>query len=371
MPSTDTPSLDRREIRPGDRVCAAVSGGADSVAMLLFLHEANALPRNGLGIGLSAVHVHHGIRGEEADGDLEFVRELCGGLGVPLRVFEADVPGRVAAARSRGKPETLEEAARCVRYECFRELILAGEVQTVATAHTLEDQAETVLMKLLRGAWTEGLGGIFPVVEVTAERAGPGVGRLAGKIVRPLLGCRRGDLRCWLEGRGQTWREDASNADEAHTRNRLRHNVLPVLREENPSVDVALARVATLAREDEAHWSGEVRRLLPQIVLPGKPVRGGGRAVSTGGQGGAVAIELDRLRSLGPSVRRRVLRAAARELGCRLGFEDTERLLALADLPGNGPVAPALRRGAGKLALGGGLEAECSLRELRLQRLEP
>src|SRR5436305_8329377 len=173
MPQTLAPTLDREHLRPGNRVCAAVSGGADSVAMLLLLHEANGLPRNALGVGLSAVHVNHGIRGKEADDDRDFVRELCGRLGIPLQVFEGYVPARLAAARAQGEPETLEEAARNARYEFFRELILSGEVDVVTTAHTQDDQAETVLMKLLRGAWTEGLSGIFPAIEVNDVKQVP------------------------------------------------------------------------------------------------------------------------------------------------------------------------------------------------------
>src|SRR5580698_3222731 len=105
------PTLNRDHIRPGDRICAAVSAGADSVALLLLLHAANALPRNSLGVGLSAVHVHHGLRGEEADADLEFVRALCLRLEIPLHVHYASVPDRVARSREAGEPETIEEAA--------------------------------------------------------------------------------------------------------------------------------------------------------------------------------------------------------------------------------------------------------------------
>src|ERR1039458_2995282 len=117
------PRLNREHIRPGDRVCAAVSGGADSVALLLLLHGANVLPRHALGAGLSAVHVHHGLRGEEADADLAFVEELCLRLDVPLHVRHASVPERVARSRAVGEAETIEEAARELRYGIFGELI--------------------------------------------------------------------------------------------------------------------------------------------------------------------------------------------------------------------------------------------------------
>jgi tRNA(Ile)-lysidine synthase len=357
--------LDRKHIRPGDRVCAAVSGGADSVAMLLLLHAANGLPRNALGVGLSVVHVHHGLRGEEADGDLEFVQELCARLGVPLHVARVSVPERMAAAREGGEPETIEEAARNLRYEVFRGLMAEGRADSILTAHTLDDQAETVLMKLLRGAWTEGLSGIHPLVEMqgVGDREQE-TGRRKG-VVRPLLRVRRGELEEYLRGLGQGWRTDSSNSNEAFTRNRVRHVLLPMLREYNPSVDQTLANVAELAREDEGRWKAELGRVLPQVLLPGKPVRGGGRAVSTAADGTSVAIEVERLRGFDPALRRRVVRGAARSLGVRLGFDDTARLLALAGFGEDASVAA--RPGAG-LHLTGGLRAERSARELRLFR---
>ena len=361
MPNA-TPRLNREHLRPGDRVCAAVSGGADSVALLLLLHAANAMPRNALGVGLSAVHVHHGLRGEEADADTEFVRALCLRLEVPLHVHHASVPDRVARGREAGEPETIEEAARELRYEYFAKLIAEGHADSVLTAHTLDDQAETVLMKLLRGAWTEGLSGIHPVVLV------PDAGR-PGKIVRPLLAVRRAELEEFLRGQGQTWRTDSSNADEAFTRNRVRHHLLPILREYNPGIDQALANLAELARDDEARWQAELGRILPQALLPGKPVRGGGRAVSTAaGEAGSVALEIERLRSFDPALRRRVVRAAARTLGARFSFDETMRLLALA---GFGSDSTVSARNGASLHLGGGLRAERSVRELRLKRTGP
>jgi tRNA(Ile)-lysidine synthase len=363
--ANEAPQLNREYLRPGDRVCAAVSGGADSVALLLLLDAANALPRNGLGVGLSAVHVHHGLRGEEADGDLEFVQELCARLEVPLHVARACVPERMAVVREAGEPETIEEAARNLRYEVFRGLIDDGRADIVLTAHTLDDQAETVMMKLLRGAWTEGLSGIHPLVEM--QKAGnreQGTGSRG--IVRPLLRVRRGELEDYLRGRGQAWRTDSSNADEAFTRNRVRHALLPMLREYNPAVDTALANLAELAREDEARWQAELKRVLPQVLLPGKPVRGGGRAVSTtAGETASVALEIERLRGFDPALRRRVVRGAARSLGVRLGFDDTARVLALA---GFGEDATVAARPGGGIHLPRGLRAERSARELRLSR---
>jgi tRNA(Ile)-lysidine synthase len=349
-------ALNREHLRPGDRVCAAVSGGADSVALLLLLHAANGLPRNALGVGLSAVHVHHGLRGAEADEDLAFVEALCGRLEVPLHVHHAGVAERVARTREARAAETIEEAARELRYECFARLIADGQADSVLTAHTLDDQAETVVMKLLRGAWTEGLSGIHPLVV-------PGGGR-PGRIVRPLLGVRRVELEDFLRGRGQTWRTDSSNADEAFRRNRVRRHLLPILREYNPSIDQALANLAELARDDEERWQAEVGHILPQVLLPGKPVRGGGRAVSTAaGEPGSVALEIERLRGFDPALRRRVVRAAARSLGARLSFDETSRLLALA---GFGVDTTVAARAGAAVQFGGGLRAERSARELRL-----
>ena len=142
-------------------------------------------------------------------------------------------------------------------------------------------------MKLLRGAWTEGLSGIYPVVLVSHPQPPAPVDHSsqlkaqARQNLRPLLGVRRAELVAFLESRNQGWRTDSSNADEAFTRNRIRHSVLPLLREYNPAIDQALANLAELAREDEARWQSELSRILPQLLLPGKPVRGGGRGVST------------------------------------------------------------------------------------------
>jgi tRNA(Ile)-lysidine synthase len=280
-------------------------------------------------------------------------------LEVPLHLHHAGVTERVAKSRERGEAETIEEAARELRYECFARLIAAGQADSVLTAHTLDDQAETVVMKLLRGAWTEGLSGIHPVVLVTG-------GERPGKIVRPLLGVRRVELEDYLRVRDQGWRTDSSNADEAFRRNRVRQHLLPILREYNPSIDLALASVAELARDDEARWQAEVGRILPQVLLPGKPVRGGGRAVSTAaGEPGAVALEIERLRGFDPALRRRVVRAAARSLGARLSFDETSRLLALTGFGVDTTVSP---RAGASLQLGGGLRAERSVRELRLSR---
>ena len=321
------------------RVAVAVSGGADSVALLRRMIE--AAPE--IGLVLSVAHVHHGIRGDEADLDADFVRDLAATHGLTFHRHDVNTPSTAQQNR-----ETLEEAARNLRYAFFRELLDQGEADAVATAHTLDDQAETVLHKLLRGAWTEGLGGISPVIQCTP-----------GAILRPFLGARRVEIEAWLRSIGQSWREDASNADIAFTRNRIRHELLPMLSTYNPQVYSQLANMATIARDEDAYWQAELARLLPSLLLPGKPVRGGGRATSTHPDESSMAFEIDRLPQ-SPAVRRRLLRAAARQLGSALNFDQTEKLMAMLS-PG----------GARRQQLTAELHAERSPRELRLIKRKP
>jgi tRNA(Ile)-lysidine synthase len=298
------------------------------------------------------VHVHHNLRGAEADADAAFVTDLCIRLEVPLHLLKVDVPAHVLQTG-----ETLEEAARNLRYAAFHDQMTSGETDAILTAHTLDDQAETVLMKLLRGAWTDGLSAIHPIVLPTKEKP--------GRFIRPLLAVRREQIETYLREQNQPWREDSSNADTHHTRNRVRHELMPALRTYNPNLDQALANMAELAREEEARWQAELARLMPQILLPGKPVRGGGRAVGTAPGESSLAIEIDRLRAFDPALRRRVLRAAARQLGARLSFEETARILALCGLSSHPTVTT--RIGA-TLQLSQYLRAERSARELRLSR---
>ena len=341
-------TLPPTSLRPGDRPCIAISGGADSTALLRLLHAANTQPRNALGLVISAVHINHTLRAEESEADQLFVETLCAELAIPLHIIRVDT-----AAHAAHHKQTTEEAARNLRYEAFRSLLAEGQATHILTAHTLDDQAETVLHKLLRGAWLEGLSAISPALD-------------SGRILRPLLTLRRDDLRAYLTAIHQTWREDSSNTDLAFTRNRLRHTVLPLLRQENPQIDITLANLAELAREEEARWAAELPRILPHLLLPGKPVRGGGR--SNSGQNQTIAIELDRLRPLDPALRRRVLRAAALQLGCRLSFAETARLLALAGFPATPPDPTVATRPGSRLQLSGSLLAERSPRELRLSR---
>jgi len=282
-------------------------------------------------------------------------------------VFHVDTVARQAAER-----EGLEEAARELRYQALRGL----DVDVIATAHTLDDQAETVMMKLIRGAWTEGIGGISPVVEggggaekqaLPLRQAQDGsVLKKTARLVRPMLGARRSEVEAFLQERGQLWREDASNQDVSLTRNKVRHELMPLLRRFNPSVDDALARMAEVARDEELFWQGEVNRVLPQVLLPGKPVRGGGRAVSTAVGEQGCGVEIARLAAMDSALRRRVVRALARSVGSRLSAEETAKVLALA---GFGGIAGVTGRIGSKLELREGMRVERSARELRLWRV--
>ena len=327
------------------RVAVALSGGADSVALLCALTARRAE----LGLVLHAAHLHHGLRGAEADSDLEFCRALAAKLGLPFHEARVATASEAEADAKTGKDaESIEEAARRLRYVWFGRLTGEVPLDAVATGHTLDDQAETVLAKFLRGAWTEGLGGISPKLET--------VGAGTGAIVRPMLGVTRAEVEAYLGELGQEWREDSTNRHLTYTRNRIRHQLLPLLESWNPQLRRHLAQMAELARGEEAWWSTELARLTPQIVLAGRPVRGGGR--STGGtETPCVALDVTRFKPLATALQRRVLRYAAEELGRAIDFPATESLRQLA-LAG---------RAGQRLDLGDGLQAERSPRELRLQ----
>lgn len=237
---------EREMLRAGDRVAVAVSGGADSLALLRVLIEL----RNELGIVLSVAHFNHGLRGMESDADQAFVAELARQFALEFFAGVADVRDHALVNKL-----SLEAAGRELRYGWFARLARAHRLDVVATAHTLDDQAETVLLKLLRGTGTKGLAGIWPVV------LGGDGGAL--RIVRPLLGVSRNAVECYLESLGQPWREDTTNLDRRFLRNRVRHELLPLLeREYNPGIREALSDLAELARAEEEYWREQVDREL-------------------------------------------------------------------------------------------------------------
>jgi tRNA(Ile)-lysidine synthase len=210
-------------------VLAAVSGGADSVALLLILREL----ADGGRVRLAGVaHLHHHVRGEEADRDAEFVGQLADRLRLPFELAHDDIPSR---ARRAGR--SLEVAGREARLAFFERLSRGQPAPVVALAHTRSDQAETVLLRLARGAGPRGLAGMVP---------------RRGHRVRPLLEVGREELRQWLRERGEPWREDTTNEDTAIPRNQVRRVVLPGLARVNPGVEEALARTARIQGADAA-----------------------------------------------------------------------------------------------------------------------
>ncbi|HXZ12168.1 MAG TPA: tRNA lysidine(34) synthetase TilS [Candidatus Sulfotelmatobacter sp.] len=223
---------DSRTLIPGDRVAVAVSGGADSVALLRLLESL----RGELGITLSVAHFDHSLRGAESSADAEFVRELAQRSGHEFMLEHQDV---AAAAREHGW--NLEDASRRLRYAFFQRLVNEGRATRVAVAHTADDQAETLIAHLIRGTGPTGLGGIHPVV---------------GAMVRPLLGVRRRELREYLNSRGESWREDSTNRDLSRTRARIREQLLPMIeRDFSPAIVSHLCDLARFAREEETFWN--------------------------------------------------------------------------------------------------------------------
>ncbi|MGA7696819.1 MAG: tRNA lysidine(34) synthetase TilS [Candidatus Sulfotelmatobacter sp.] len=391
-------------LHAGDRVGVAVSGGVDSVALLRLLIEL----RQELGIVLSVIHFNHKLRGVESDADQEFVAGLAREYGLEFHVGSGDA-AHLAAEEHSG----LEAAARELRYGFFRELLGAGEsegsgasgpraqhsepfnrsaesgapprglpqglkpaslvelsgaaeaapfqrqnqekaLDKIATGHTLDDQAETVLMRVIRGTGLRGLGGIYPRIVVEREDDDENG---YGEIVRPLLGIRRSELEQYLGDLKQTWREDSTNADAKFTRNRVRKLVLPLLeREFNPAVAESLAELAEIARDEEDYWENEISGWLGTVVQWSQPewTRGlPGFDVSSE----LVQIQpsrpvlnpelLERLQQPGPAVmnasvsrpwlltepravQRRVLKAMGEQAGIPLEFKHVEEILRFA-----------------------------------------
>ena len=245
-------------ISSGDTVVCAVSGGADSMALLWALY----LLKEEWNLNLSAAHFNHHLRGEESDRDEAFVREFCAGYGIPLHVGRAHV-----VSGSKG----LEAAARDARYGFLQ--TLTGKI---ATAHTADDNAETVLMHLVRGTGLKGLGGIAPS---------------RGNLIRPMLNVTRNDVEAFLEEYAVPHIDDSSNATDAFLRNRLRHSVMPLLKEENPRIAENLSAMALRLRLDE-------EALVELAHVDGPP-------------------QVDTLRTMSPAVRTRALESFLKESGVR------------------------------------------------------
>ncbi len=226
-------------LEPGEHVLVAVSGGPDSVALLLSLHRI----RDEFGIRLSVGHCNHGIRGDESDADEEFVRRLCQQLEIPARSES------VSVEPNRGN---LEQRLRRVRYRFLGQVQQEVGADKIALGHTMDDQAETVLMRLFRGSGTDGLSAIHPSVN--------------DLYVRPLLECSRQEVLRYLHSRDARFRDDATNSDMRFERNRLRQELIPYLQETfNPRIVTTLAKEAAIYREAAEYLNLEAERLFAQL----------------------------------------------------------------------------------------------------------
>ena len=298
----------------GQAVLVAVSGGADSVALL---HQLQSVAR-ARRLRLTVAHFHHGIRGTAADEDAAFVRRLAHRLHLRCVIGKGDVP---RLARSKGL--SLEMAARAARYAFLARTARRLDADVVATAHTADDQAETILLNLLRGTGAGGLAGI------------PRRSVIHGVTVfRPLLDVTRNQIVAYLKTRKLTWREDESNQDPAFLRNRVRHDLLPMLeRKFNPQVRAALLRAGRILRAEHT-WLDELARLiLADCTAPAGPDR----------------LRTDRLRLHPLAARRRVVRLWLTQCGLPAEHADFEAVERIERLLGQARVSAAIQLGGGWL----------------------
>ena len=291
----------RREafVSVGGRVLVALSGGADSVALV---HLAKELDQRGDLTLAGAAHLHHGLRGDAADEDLAFCERLAGRLGITFVSDRVDV-----AALARKERRSIEDAARLARYAFLEDAARDVSAEAIATAHTADDQAETLLLRILRGSGTRGLGAIRPRI---------------GRVIRPLLDVRRDELRRYLADRHEGFREDASNADVTILRNRIRHELLPLIESRFSSgITDVLGREAVLAQQDEDFLRREAIEKAREIVL-----------INDGAFEERLQIDIPALRSVHPALASRVAHdVLSRLAGSRpISFDHVRRLLDLA-----------------------------------------
>ena len=285
-------TIEEYHMAKGGRLIVGLSGGADSVCLLHVLRK--LVPRYGW--DLQAVHIHHGLRGEEADRDAAFAMGFAQSLGVPCQVVSFDV-----AAEARKQGRSTEEMGRILRYETFAKL--ARENGQIAVAHHANDQAETLLMRLCRGTGLLGLTGMAPV---------------RGNIIRPLLFCSRKEIEAYCKENGLMYQEDSTNKDTAYTRNKIRHEALPLLEEVHSGSTAHLAETAALLAADSDFLEQVAKAAYEETKLNENPV----------------TLSCEKLSALHPALRMRVLRyAMADTLGSsknisHVHLQDVESLLA-------------------------------------------
>jgi tRNA(Ile)-lysidine synthase len=283
-------------LREGDKVVVGVSGGPDSLTLLHALTEL----RSDFGLSLVVAHLNHMFRGEAAVRDAEFVRAVADRLGLLSFIESVDVPKLAAAGMSS------EEAGRKARYEFFEQVAGKTAADKIAVGQNMDDQAETVLLRLLRGAGAEGLAGVIPFRE--------------DRVIRPLLDVSRREIEAYCAASGLVPRVDATNLQPIYLRNRIRLQLLPLLENEyNPNIRRLLARTAALLRDENDYLAGEARRLLQN------------RLVMRAGQ---AVLPVQALTEQHPAMQRRLVRECIRKISGSLrgiGFRHIEMVLALAD----------------------------------------
>lgn len=297
-----------RLLQPGDRVGVAVSGGADSVALLLVMLGL----RKQLGLVISAVHFNHQLRGPEADADEKFVEQLSRQHDLEFLSARGSVTDH-----AQENHLSVEAAGRSMRYDFFFRLLSTAALDHVATAHTLDDQAETVLLRLVRGAGTRGLAGIYSARTLNQGLDEPRRYLSRKSIIRPFLEICRKDIETYLINAGQAWREDSSNRDSRYSRNFVRHEILPQLEHRlNPAVREVLADSASIAHAEEEYWTDKIAGLLPQMWK----IRNDGSTISA-------QMDLPILLSHPLAVQRRLIRAATASLGLQLELKHVDQIL--------------------------------------------
>ncbi|MDO4475520.1 MAG: tRNA lysidine(34) synthetase TilS [Lachnospiraceae bacterium] len=316
-------------LRPGMKVLAGVSGGADSVCLLLVLqHLAERL-----GFELAVLHVEHGLRGEESLEDARFVQELSRKLGLACRVCHVDVRG---LCRQQHLGE--EEAARILRHRALEEAAREQGAQVIALAHHRDDQAETVLMNILRGSGLKGLEGMRPK---------------RGRLIRPLLCVGREQIEAYLLATGQAWRTDGSNLSLDYTRNRIRREILPLLAESvNARAAEHLVALSDQAARTQSYLENEAREKLEELAE---------RADTEAGYP-ALILPVDALRRMPALLQEQVIRTAIEALDEGQGLKDIGRVHIL-------DICGLVDKGSGKrLDLPGRLKARRQGRKLWLYR---
>lgn len=288
-----------RLVAAGDRVLVALSGGPDSTALLAVLPD--VLPRFEATVA-GVAHVHHGLRGAEADADLDWCAQVAAGLRLPFCALRVDVPGEAASRRW-----SIERTAHVLRHAALRQAADDLDATVIALGHTRDDQAETVILRFLRGAGTRGMAGMHP---------------RRGRVVRPLLGCSRAAVEQYLAQRGLTYRDDHSNADLDIPRNRVRHDLLPALIEvAGAALPARLARQAEVWRQEDAWFEQSAE---PWVA----------RAVEPSGHGWV--LHVDRLEEAPPALRHRVHWALAQRLFGERATSRAVEVLARAEAVGEG-----------------------------------